>query len=256
MARKHVRERSPRELLSDLLDPGRVPAHIGDAAGYLDLLAAQGSAKRSMAQVAMENPVLARIYESLWRPMFTRAFSFGGPGTKRYTDRILAELAPAGAGLVLDVACGPGLHTRKFAARLGPDGLAVGLDVSAPMLTQAVRDSGAERAAFLRADAHSIPFADKTFDSVSCLAALYLIPAPHAVIDEMIRVLRPGGKLAIFTTVDEKLTRIPLVKPVLARSSGIHIFGRDEITARLRRAGCTEVNQFVSGQGQFVVATR
>ncbi|MFE6861656.1 class I SAM-dependent methyltransferase [Nocardia sp. NPDC057668] len=256
MARKRVRERSPLEFLSDLLDPGRLPASVDDSAGYLDLLAAQGSAERSLAQVAMENPVLARIYEGLWRPMFTRAFSFGGPGTKRYTDRVLAELSPSGAGLVLDVACGPGLHTRAFAANLGADGLAVGLDVSVPMLTQAVRDSCAERVAFLRADAHAIPFADKTFDSVSCLAALYLIPAPHEVIEEMIRVLKPGGKLAIFTTVDEKLTRIPLVKPVLAAASGIHIFGRDEITARLRRAGFAEVNQFISGQGQFVIATR
>lgn len=256
MRNNRLQDRAPLEILLGLLDPARVPAHIEDSEGFVDLLAADTPGKRSLAQVAMENPLLARIYEGIWRPMFTRAFSFGGQGTQLYTRKVITELAPHGPGLLLDVACGPGLHTRKFAKHLDGNGLAVGLDVSVPMLGQAVRASGGEQVAFLRADAHAIPFADNTFDSVSCLAALYLIPAPHVVIEEMMRVLKPGGKLAIFTTVDEKLTRIPLVKPIVKQSSGIHIFGRDEITAQLHGGGFAEVDQFISGQGQFIIATK
>lgn len=244
------------EILRDLLDPTRLPPRIDDTQGFLDLLAAEAPGTRSIAQSVMENRLFARIYEGIWRPIFTRGFSFGGPDTKDYTEKVIAELAPHGSGLLLDVACGPGLHTRQFARDLDGAGLAVGLDVSTPMLRQAVRGTVGEQVAFLRADAHRIPFADGTFNSVSCLAALYLIPEPHAVIDEMMRVLEPGGKLAIFTTVDVKLTRIPLVKPIVKQASAIHIFGRDEITSQLRRGGFTQVDQFISGQGQFVLATK
>jgi ubiquinone/menaquinone biosynthesis C-methylase UbiE len=83
-----------------------------------------------------------------------------------------------------------------------------------------------------------------------------LIPEPHQVIDEMIRVLKPGGILAIFTTADVKLTRLPMVKPTLSRVAGLNVLGRDEIPSKLHRRGFTEISQRIAGQGQFITARK
>jgi SAM-dependent methyltransferase len=248
---------TPSAVLQSLLDPARISGPTSDDHGFLDLVSDQGiddTERRTLAQQAMENPALARIYEKVWRPAFTRAFSFGGTATRSHTKEIIDTLRSRNAGLVLDVACGPGLHTRQLAD--GASGLVVGLDLSIPMLREAVRSTTNEHVAYLRADAHHLPFADDTFDAACCLAALYLIPDPLQVIDEMTRVLKPGGILAIFTTVDVKLARLPMVKPTLSRVGGLNVLGRDEIPSKLRRRGFTEISQRIAGQGQFVTARK
>jgi len=236
------------------LDPTRLSGQASDEQGFLDLVTDAGTGRRTIAQRAMENRALARIYEKVWRPAFTRAFSFGGTATRSHTNGIIDKLRTRNAGLILDVACGPGLHTRQLAD--GADGFVIGLDLSIPMLREAVRSTTSEHVAYLRTDAHDLPFADDTFDAACCLAALYLIPDPHRVIDEMIRVLKPGGILAIFTSADVKLARLPLVKPTLSRVGGLNVFGRDEITSTLRRSGFTEISHEIAGQGQFITARK
>ena len=54
-----------------------------------------------------------------------------------------------------------------------------------------------------------LPFRSESFDTVTCLAALYLIPEPLTVLDEMVRVLAPGGELIIFTSVRNGITALP-----------------------------------------------
>jgi ubiquinone/menaquinone biosynthesis C-methylase UbiE len=231
-----------------------MPGQTSEEHGFLDLVTDVDPGPPTIAQRAMENPALARIYEKVWRPAFTRAFSFGGTATRSHTNEIIDTLRARNSGLILDVACGPGLHTRQLAEDAG--GLVVGLDLSIPMLREAVRATTNEHVAYLRADAHHLPFADETFDAACCLAALYLIPEPHQVIDEMIRVLKPGGSLAIFTAVDVLLARLPMVKPTVSRVAGLNVLGRDEIPPKLHRRGFTEISQRITGQGQFVTARK
>jgi ubiquinone/menaquinone biosynthesis C-methylase UbiE len=54
--------------------------------------------------------------------------------------------------------------------------------------------------AALYSRAHHMPFDDETFDAVCCFGALYLVPEPFAVAAEMVRVLRPGGRIAMLTS--------------------------------------------------------
>jgi arsenite methyltransferase len=63
------------------------------------------------------------------------------------------------------------------------------------MLAQAVRHGVPENVAYVRADAAALPFHDGSFDAVACLAALYLIERPLQALDELVRVLAPGGRL-------------------------------------------------------------
>ncbi|MCG7634618.1 methyltransferase domain-containing protein [Gordonia McavH-238-E] len=209
----------------------------------------------SIAQRLMRNEYFAEIYEHLWRPTFTRLFSLGGRSTADFDRALRAYLARPGDRLVLDVACGPGNYTREIADGLTGDGRCIGVDFSAPMLARAAQTNAVGRAAFLRGDAHALPFADNTFDVVTCLAALYLIPDPLPVVDELVRVTAPGGEIVVFTSVATPLTSLPGVRP-LAGASGYRIFDDHEIVERLRRAGVDDVEQTITGQGQFVLARK
>ncbi|GED96732.1 class I SAM-dependent methyltransferase [Gordonia crocea] len=206
----------------------------------------------SIAQRLMGNPLVSAVYEGVWRPVFTRIFSLGGSGTAEFDKAFTAYLARAGERTILDVACGPGLYTRRLAANLTGTGHCVGVDFSEAMLARAVTKPH-PRTSFIRGDAHRLPFADDSFDTVTCFAALYLIPDPLPVIDELIRVTRPGGEVAIFTSVVTGLTSLPGVKTI-GHLGGYRFFGRDEITDRLRLAGVGRIEQTVVDQGQFVLA--
>ncbi len=101
--------------------------------------------------------------------------------------------------LILDAAAGTGRLPRAVeAAGLLPDAHWVLLDASARMLDQARAhlDLG-ERGRFLCHTAQVLPFEDDTFDVVACLEALEFMPRPEKVLEELVRVLRPGGLLVI-----------------------------------------------------------
>ncbi|MGH3532536.1 MAG: class I SAM-dependent methyltransferase [Mycobacterium sp.] len=114
--------------------------------------------------------------------------------------RAAEALRLSGAKRLLDVACGPGNFTGELARQLPAGGLAVGFDISEPMLTRAVLDNSAPGTCYIRGDARTLPFGDETFDAVCCFGALHLMPDPFRVADEMVRVLRPGGRVAILTS--------------------------------------------------------
>lgn len=99
---------------------------------------------------------------------------------------------PAGAG-VLEVAPGPGYFAIEL-ARLGRFQV-VGLDISHTFVEIArsnAREAGVN-VAFSEGDASRMPFPDKSFNLVICQAAFKNFSRPQAAVDEMHRVLRPGG---------------------------------------------------------------
>jgi ubiquinone/menaquinone biosynthesis C-methylase UbiE len=162
-----------------------------------------------------------------------------------------------GAGdTVLDLACGPGNFSRQFARAVGPEGLVVGVDASPTMLARGAADTaraGIANLALLRADATALPFRDGSFDAACCFAALHLFADPFAALDEMGRVLRGGGRIAIMTSVRRQLPLRPL-KPLVERASGMRMFEADEITCALRERGFAGIHQRLAGLVQFVGA--
>jgi ubiquinone/menaquinone biosynthesis C-methylase UbiE len=155
---------------------------------------------------------------------------------------------------VLDVACGPGNFSRQFAHAVGDGGLVVGIDASRTMLSRGVaemRSAGLANLALVRGDAASLPFRDGVFDGVCCFAALHLFADPYAGLDEMRRVLGPGGRIALMTSVRRKLT-LPPLKPIFERASGMRIFESDEVVQALQERGFKNVRQRLAGVVQFV----
>ena len=102
-----------------------------------------------------------------------------------------------GGETVLDLACGQGTHTRRLARAVGPSGLVVGADLSAPMLRRAARAVPAENTVFVRADAMDLPLRDDTIDALCCSLCLHLVPDLDTALAQIARVLRPGGRLAV-----------------------------------------------------------
>jgi ubiquinone/menaquinone biosynthesis C-methylase UbiE len=110
--------------------------------------------------------------------------------------------------------------------------------------------------AYLRADAADLPFRDRSFQAVCCFAALYLIEEPERAIDEIVRVLAPGGRVALLSSCNRGLLPAAVTNAVVRRASGVRIFGRDELTGALRERGLSRVSQRVAGWGQFVSARK
>jgi ubiquinone/menaquinone biosynthesis C-methylase UbiE len=222
--------------------------------GYLDLLP-EDLESTGATQDLMTTSFVPAIYERYWRPALARvAKGVTGPGMAEEVRiaRLLLGLGPG--DVVLDVACGPGNFSREFARTVSDEGLVVGIDASRTMLSRGVADlrsDGLANLALVRGDATRLPFRDGSFDALCCFAALHLFADPFAGLDEMRRVLRPGGRIALMTSVRRKLT-LPPLKPVIERTSGMRMFESDEVVGALQDRGFTNVRQRLAGVVQFV----
>jgi len=245
-----------------LLDPSRRPPAAPVADGLLDLLGAEQVARTGVGQGFMFTRAVPAVYERWWRPALGRVAKgpLGpGMGDERRIARLLLGLGP-GDG-VLDVACGPGNFTRDFARIVGGTGLVVGVDASRTMLARAVRDSPEATApdgnvAYVRADATALPFRDASFDAVCCFAALHMMDRPFDALDEMARVLTPGGRIAILTSCRTRTAPARAWDAALGSLTGMRMFERDEITSALTARGFTPVRRRVAGLAQFIGARK
>ncbi len=112
---------------------------------------------------------------------------------------LLRQLRHIPAPRILDVATGTGrlpwflLHEPSFHGRV------IGLDASAGMLREAAQKLRPfhHRASLVQQTADHLPFPAHTFDAVTCLEALEFFPSDIQALQEMVRVLRPGGILMV-----------------------------------------------------------
>lgn len=106
--------------------------------------------------------------------------------------RAMAALLPGMR--VLDLGVGPGTSALEM-ARARPGLRLVALDRAPAMLRAAARRAAHARIPLplARGDALALPFRDRAFDAVTGHSLLYLLPDPAAALEEIRRVLRPGG---------------------------------------------------------------
>jgi ubiquinone/menaquinone biosynthesis C-methylase UbiE len=117
-------------------------------------------------------------------------------GERAAWDRIL-DLVVGGRGTLdaLDVGCGTGFLSLELAGR---GHRVTGIDFAPQMLAEARKKAAAQGIAvrFEEGDAEQLRFPAGSFDMVMTRHVLWTLPHPEAAIDEWIRVLRPGGRLA------------------------------------------------------------
>ena len=217
--------------------------------GYVDVLDSHDAIGPHRRQQIFSKKLLIHIYERFWRPSVTR-FIFGlrGPTAVEEKRQIVDMLALTPGDRVIDVGCGPGNYTRYLAEAAG-GGLVVGIDASEAMVAAAAQQSSRANSAYLRGDACALPFEDGTFDAACSAGVIHLLEEPMRALREIVRVLAPGGRVALVATC-AKGDRAGYVR------GGLTYFGRSELPDAMRGYGLVDIDQRVVRRGQFISARK
>ena len=161
-------------------------------------------------------------------------------GPWRNREAILDRCGVAPGERVLEVGPGAGFISERAAARVGPSGRLVCLDLQMPMLRK-VRGRIGDAAALVQASGSQLPFREGAFDRAFLVTVLGEIPDKPGALAELRRVLRPGGELAVEEGLpDPDYIRTAVLRR-LAQEAGFRVGERRgrwaHYTQRLTRPG-------------------
>lgn len=124
-----------------------------------------------------------------------------GGRERAFREQVLTGIGVTAGERALDVGCGTGTQTIALHRRLQPGGSVVGVDISEKMLAAARRKAGRERLEieFVRGTSTALPFPEASFDLVTMIMSIHMLEEPDriAALRSALRVLKPGGRLAI-----------------------------------------------------------
>jgi SAM-dependent methyltransferase len=129
-----------------------------------------------------------------------------------FADRLVAGAFPGEGRWVLDIGCGAGATTLEMARRLGPKGLCLGVDISAPLVSAAkarAEAEGLEAAGFIEADAQAYRFDPGAFDAVISRFGVMFFDNPEGAFANIRKGVRPDGTLTFIAW------RSPLENPFM-----------------------------------------
>ncbi len=115
-----------------------------------------------------------------------------------WKERTIASLEPRPGAVLLDVGCGTGEDVLDLARRVAPGGRAIGVDASGQMIAEARRraaEAGPAAVEFRHADAAALDLPDDAVNGARVERVLQHLDDPAAAIAEMVRVVRPGGRV-------------------------------------------------------------
>jgi len=184
---------------------------------------------------------------------------------RAWKRRAVRIAAPVDGTQALDLACGTGDIARLLMRKVGDSGEVVLGDFN-PTMLDATRARFANRPAkptitITQADAEDLPFADDTFDLITIGFGLRNLTDPQQALGEMLRVLRPGGKLVVleFSTPTNKVVSklydvysfsiVPLVGGILTNDAQSYRYlvesirmhpDQDTLMAQLEDGGLVE----------------
>jgi SAM-dependent methyltransferase len=183
----------------------------------------------------------ARAYEALFVPALFEQWA------RRVVDAAVVQPHHK----VLDVACGTGVLAREIHSRMGPSGLVTALDPNPGML--AVASEIAPAVQWQQGVAESLPYPDQSFDAVVSQFGLMFFADRQAAVREMLRVLRPNGRLVVavwdaletmpaYATVVDLLQRFGGQAAADALRAPFVLGDRVGLAALFREAGAASTN--------------
>ena len=120
----------------------------------------------------------------------------------RYGRRTVDRLKLRRNASVLDVCCGSGASALQAARVTSPAGAVIAIDLAEELLQLGrakAKTAGLRNIEFRRADMTDLKFPDRHFDAVVCVFGIFFVPDMEAQVEELWRMVRPGGQLAITT---------------------------------------------------------
>jgi ubiquinone/menaquinone biosynthesis C-methylase UbiE len=174
----------------------------------------QPKTKKKVLNRIVENRMIDRLSYKEYRDRVREVYD-GTQGSFLYACSTISLHAPLGERLfrhrkfdlrgarrILDVGSGAGQiagHLLKYA---DPEASITCFDLSVGMVRRAIRRLRSNLPNFLVADLSRLPFADGSFDCVTCGYVLEHLPDPRLGLTELARVLMPGGRMLLLTTED------------------------------------------------------
>ncbi|XP_059286220.1 uncharacterized methyltransferase At2g41040, chloroplastic [Lycium ferocissimum] len=225
---------------------------------YLDLTVTSGTKEYSESKPTrtelFRSPVVSFLYERGWRQAFNRS---GFPGPDEEFKMAQEYFKVAEGGVLVDISCGSGLFSRKF-AKCGAYSRVVALDFSENMLRQCYdfikNDESiiSSNLALVRADVSRLPFFSGSIDAVHAGAALHCWPSPSNAIAEINRILRSGG-VFVGTTFLRVNPSAPTIFRALEQSATrtYSYFTQEEIEDLVTTCGL--INYTSKVQGSFIM---
>jgi SAM-dependent methyltransferase len=194
-----------------------------------------------------------------------------------HLELIASRLGLDAVGSVLDVGCGVGHWGRLLSLVLPADATIAGVDREPSWVleasTRAQRSGLAERFSYQEGSAEALPFPDASFDLVTCQTLLMHVDSPRAVIEEMLRVTKPGGLVLaaepnnrVWAVVDTSISagatveeRVELIRFALTCEHGKIALGEgnnsvgDLIPGYLAEHGAIDVQTFIADKPAALV---
>ena len=148
-----------------------------------------------------------RTFDDKWRARFERfgwsyaeeheVSGWSAEGLARrfaLFQRLLGQLPLPGRARILEFGCGAGTYVRYLA---GLGHWVVGVDYSMPTLERALAADPGRKGHYVAGDGYGLPFAAGRFDLVTCIGVLQAVSQPERLLDEVARVLPPGGIVVV-----------------------------------------------------------
>ena len=180
---------------------------------------------------------------------------------EQWAPRVLDAVPVRAGSRVLDVACGTGILAREAVGRVGVDGFVAGVDPGLGMLAVAKRLAPAVE--WRQGTAESLPYPDRAFDTVVSQFGLMFFTDRHEALREMLRVVAPGGSVAVavWDTLDNTAA-YPVEVDLLERLAGqdaanalrapFTLGEQDKLAALFEGAGVASVDMTTkSGTARF-----
>lgn len=170
------------------------------------------------------------------------------PFHKALATAVAQFAAASTSGRVLDVATGTGLVLRAMAASTAR---LVGVDVSPGMIAVARRSL--PDAQFIVADASApLEFPEGSFDLITCVTALHLLPDPAGALGSWRPLLAPGGRVVVGVFRTDEAREVPEVAEALAR--GVQRQPHGSHDALHERTGTRQALERLAAQAGFVLS--
>ncbi len=140
---------------------------------------------------------------------------------------------------VLDVGCGTGYTTEAILRTLG-HGEIVGIDLTPQQLRKSIEKLKSKRLVLMRGDAENLPFKEGIFNATVSVGAVEYFPNPKNAVQEMMRVVKSDGKIAIGGPEFRWFKKLSLNRMLYAPA-------QEELTELCNDVGLTDVKTFLFG---------